>query len=89
MDTIKFADGTVYDCPFCATIPDYAYIALANADFPTVAAVFSDAEKTARMEYGTSVLVGFTTLISVNVQPYGIQAVLRGGTVQEIQQEGD
>lgn len=89
MDKIKFADGTEYDCSFCATIPDNAYIALANVDFPTVAAVFSDTTKTARMEYGNNVLVGFTTLIAVGVQPYGIQAVLRGGTVQEIQQEGD
>ena len=89
MDKIKFADGSEYDCPFCATIPDNAYIALANVDFPTVAAVFSDTTKTRRIEYGNTVLLGFTTLLSVNVQPYGIQAVLRGGTVQEIQQQGE
>lgn len=85
MDTIKFADGTTYDCSFCAATPDNAYIALANETFPTVAAVFSDSTKTERIEFGDMVLIGFTTLLSVNVQPYGIQAVLRGGTVQEIQ----
>ena len=88
MDTIKFADGSVYNCPFCATTADTAYIALSGINFATAATIFSDTEKTERMEYGKNVLVGFTTLLSVNVQPYGIQAVLRGGTVQEIQ-EGD
>ena len=92
MDTIKFADNSVYDCPFCATTADTAYVALSGVNFATTAAIFANTEKTARMEYGQHALVGFTDLLSVNVQPYGIQAVLRGGTVQEIEQqeqEGD
>lgn len=89
MDKIKFADASEYDCPFCATTADTAYVALAGVNFATAATIFSDAEKTARMVYGKHALVGFTDLLSVNVQPYGIQAVLRGGTVQEIQQQGE
>jgi len=80
MDTIKFANGAVYDCSFLSTIPDgTAFIALADVSFAEAAAIFSDESMTSEMEYGQSVLVGYTQLQGVYVQPYGVQAILKGG----------
>lgn len=88
MDTIKFANGEVHECSFLATIPEgstmRASIALTDVDFTQAAAIFSDTEKTAEMEWGVYRLVGYTTLVAVSVQPYGIQAVLRGGHDERI-----
>lgn len=83
MDTIRFANGAVYDCSFLSTIPDggtfMAFIALANVTFAEAAAIFSDANLTSEMEWGDYRLVGYTELQGIYVQPYGVQAVLRGG----------
>ena len=83
MDTIKFANGAVYECPFLATIPDgstfRAFIGISNVSFSDAAAIFADANLTQEMEWGDYRLVGYTELQGVYVQPYGIQAVLRGG----------
>ena len=83
MDTIKFANGAVYDCSFLSTIPDgntfTAFIALANVTFAEAAAIFANADLTREMEWGDYTLVGYTELQGVYVQPYGVQAVLRGG----------
>lgn len=83
MDTIKFADGEIHKCGFLSTIPEgltnTAFIALTDVDFATAAAIFSNPEKTNHMEYGNYVLVDYVNLIMISVQPYGIQAVLRGG----------
>lgn len=88
MNTIKFANGAVYDCSFLSTIPNgsenEAIIALTDVDFPTAATVFSDKNMTSVMEWGSYRLVGYTNLIAVGVQPYGIQAVLRGGHDERI-----
>ena len=88
MDTIRFSNGEVHDCSFMSTIPDgnsmRAFIALSDVDFTQAAAIFSDAEKTAEMEWGQYRLVGYTTLSSLSVQPYGIQADLRGGHDERI-----
>lgn len=88
MNIIKFANGAVYDCSFLSTIPNgsenEAIIALADVDFPTAATVFSDKNMTSAIEWGSYRLVGYTNLIAVCVQPYGIQAVLRGGHDERI-----
>lgn len=82
METIKFANGETHNCTFFASIPNEAYVAIDDVDFATAAALFSDPSKTQRMEYGSRVLIGFTTLVAVAVQPYGTQGVLRGGHEQ-------
>lgn len=79
MDTIRFANGEVHSCSFCATTPDEAIIALDDVDFAQAAATFSDANKTSEMQFGDVRLVGYTQLVMLGIQPYGIQAVLRGG----------
>lgn len=80
MDKIKFANGAVYDCAFLATVPGgTAFIALDGVSFSEAAAIFSNPDMTASMEWGGFRLVGYTELTSLNVQPYGIQAMLQGG----------
>ncbi|MBR6710797.1 MAG: hypothetical protein IKI81_04630 [Selenomonadaceae bacterium] len=85
MDTIKFANGAVYDCSYLSTGPIYgetsntAFIALANVAFAEAAAIFANPELTREMEWGSYTLVGYTQLQGIYVQPYGVQAVLRGG----------
>lgn len=88
MDTIKFANGAVYDCPLLSTGPfnggKNAHIALANVTFAEAARIFSDENMTREMEYGAYRLVGYTNLVSLGVQPYGIQAILTGGHDERI-----
>lgn len=88
METIKFANGEVHNCTFMSTIPIggsmRAIIAIDDVDFAQAAAIFSDTNKTATMEWGSYRLVGYTNLITVGVQPYGIQAILRGGHDERI-----
>lgn len=80
MDTIKFANGAVYDCSFLATVPSgRAFIALVGVTFTEAAQIFSNPEMTLEMEWGDYRLVGYTTLEGLYFQPYGIQAVLVGG----------
>lgn len=80
MDTIKFANGAIYDCSFLSTVPGgTAIIALANVTFSEAASIFSNPDMTAQMEWGAFRLVGYTELTALYVQPYGIQAVLAGG----------
>ena len=87
MDEITFANGEKYNCSFLSVIPGKAFVALSGVTFAEAAAVFSDPEKTARMECGGHALVGFSELTMLAVQPYGIQAVLLGGTEQAIESE--
>lgn len=80
MDTITFADGATFDCSFLSTIPDgTAFVALEGVDFAQAASIFADKNMTREMKWGHFTLVGYTELIMLGVQPYGIQAVLRGG----------
>lgn len=80
MDIIKFANGSIYNCSFLSTLGDgTAIIALSSVTFPEAATIFSDENMTREMEYGQFTLVGYTTLEGLYVQPYGIQAVLKGG----------
>lgn len=83
MDTIKFANGAVYNCSFLSTIPFgntmQAIIALADVSFAETASIFSNPDMVSVMEYGEYQLVDYTTLQGVYNQPYGIQAVLTGG----------
>ena len=88
MDTIKFANGDVYDCSFVSTVPsggsNRAIIALPNVTFVEAAAVFSDTNMTQRIEWGGYSLVGYTNLIGLSVMPYGNQAILSGGHNERI-----
>lgn len=87
METIKFANGMTRDCSFLSTIPNdggTAFIALADVSFAEAATIFSDEDATSEMEYNEYRLVGYTTLDGLYVQPYGIQAVLRGGHDERI-----
>ena len=82
MDTIKFANGVTHDCSFLSTIPSdggKAFIALSDVSFSEAALLFSDEEAISEMEWGNYRLVGYTTLEGLYVQPYGIQAILKGG----------
>lgn len=95
MDTITFANGSTHSCSFLSTIPEgaakTAYIALDDVDFAAAAAIFTDPEKTRAMVYGNMRLIGYTELIMLGVQPYGIQAVLRGGRdeIEQMLEEAD
>ena len=80
MSKIKFGNGDEYDCPYLATIPDgTAFIALSDVTFVEAATIFSDETMTGEMEYGDYTLVGYTNLGMLTAQPYGIQALLKGG----------
>lgn len=83
MDIIKFANGETHECSYLSTIPDgnanIAFIALADVSFAEAAAIFADSEKTSRIEFGNTILIDYTELSMISVQPYGIQAVLKGG----------
>lgn len=85
MDSIKFANGAVRDCAFLSTLGDgTAFIALADVDFAEAAQIFADPSMTQEMEWGGYRLVGYTTLEGLFAQPYGIQAVLKGGHDERI-----
>ena len=85
MNKIKFGNGSEYNCPYLATVPDgTAFIALSGVTFLEAAEIFSDEEMTAEMEYGSYRLVGYTNLGMLTVQPYGIQALLKGGHDERI-----
>ena len=85
MDTIKFANGAIYDCSFLATVPGgRAFIALSGVTFTEAAQIFSNEDMTAEMEWGGFRLVGYTALESLCIQPYGIQATLTGGYDERI-----
>ena len=80
MDNITFADGTTAHCSFLATIPDgTAFIALDGIPFTAAADIFFDTNKTSEMQYGDLTLIGYTQLQGLYSQPYGLQAVLKGG----------
>ena len=86
MDTIKFANGAVYECSFLSTIPDgnahKAFIALSDVSLVEAASIFGDEHITEEMEYGDYVLIDYkwdAEKSGLYMQPYGIQAVLYGG----------
>lgn len=84
MELIQFADDSAYPCTFCVTSPDgLAYVALGDTSWLEAAKVFSDESRTKEMRYGDMVMTGYTELCDLSTQPYGIQAILRGGTMQE------
>ena len=85
MDEVTFANGETYECSFLSTIDNnIAFIALANVTFAEAFSIFNNTQMTSSIRYGDNLLVGYTELISVSVQPYGIQARLRGGHVEQI-----
>ena len=90
MSTIKFASGAVYDCSYLSTGPlgleetNTAFIALSGVNFAEAAAIFSNQELTREMEWGSYRLVGYTNLIGMSMQPYGPQAILKGGHDERI-----
>ena len=83
MERIKFANGEVHDCSYVGTIQDgnsnIAMIALTDVGFLEAATIFSDPEKTARMETDLFVYLDYTELKGIGVLPHGIQATLKGG----------
>lgn len=84
MSIIKFANGERHECSLCVTNNGSAYVALADVDFAQAASIFSDLRKTSEMEYSNYRLIGYTTLQALSVQPYGIQAALKGGHDERI-----
>lgn len=88
MAMIKFANGERHECSFLSTIPEAgamkAFIALSDVDFVEAAAIFSNTDKTAEMEWGAYRLIGYTNLAALSIQPYGIQATLIGGHDERI-----
>lgn len=89
MDKIKFANGEIHDCTFCASTATDAFFAIDDVSFAQAAAIFSDTTKTARIECGDKAYIGYTTLVALAVQPYGSQAVLRGGHIQPLEIGGN
>lgn len=81
MDKIKFANGAIYDCSLCATIPNMhiAYIAIPDISFADAAAIFSDPDMTVEMEYADYRLIGYTELSYILQEPFGMKACLKGG----------
>lgn len=88
MDELKFANGAVYDCSFLSVLPEgRAYIALSGVSFVEAAAIFTDPAMTSEIKCQEHKLIGFTELVSLYPQPYGIQALLRGGHIEEASAE--
>lgn len=81
MDTIKFANGAVHDCPYLATDPtrQTAYIGLSGVSYAEAAQLFDDPSVTSVMEWSNYRLVGYTELLYVMREEYGIKAALKGG----------
>ena len=81
MDTIKFANGAVYNCSLCATIPNMqvAYIAIPDISFAEASAIFANPDMTAEMEYGVYRLIGYTALSYIMRESFGMKACLKGG----------
>ena len=85
MDEIKFANGSVFDCPFLSTLPDgTAFVALSGVTFAEAARIFADETMTREMEWNEYRLLGYTELVGVYVEPYGFQAMLKGGHDERI-----
>lgn len=83
METIKMGNGATYNCSYCVANHETAFVALRDLTWAQVTQIFSDPNNTRRMEYGNLILSGWTDLVAIGKQPYGIQAVLKGGTVTE------
>lgn len=83
---ITFANGEKHECSFAVTNPveQSAFFALADVDFAGAARIFSDPEMTSTMETATRRFIGYTSLQMLYVQPYGIQAILKGGHDESI-----
>ena len=83
MDTIKFANGAVYNCAFLSTGPIsgimQAHITLSDVTFVEAAEIFSNTDMIYEMEWGQYRLVGYTTLLGISIVNDGVMAVLRGG----------
>lgn len=79
MGNITFANGAVYSCSFLSTVDGTAFVALDDVSFAEAAVIFADENMTRDMEWGEYRLIGYTQLMGLYVQPYGIQAVLKGG----------
>ena len=89
METVKFANGETHECSYFGSMQDgdtrKAYVAISDVDFLQAANIFSNPLMTAEMEYENRRFVGYTTLTMLGVQPYGIQAVLKGGHDERIE----
>ena len=85
MDTIKFANGAVYDCSYLATDGQgTAWIILDGLNITESAAIFSNPEMTREMEWGTYRLVDYTDLVFVMVDQNGVKCGLKGGHDEQI-----
>lgn len=81
MDTIKFANGLVCDCPYLSTLPQQkmAFVAVSGMTFAEAAAIFSNPDYTNEITYGDWILHDYTELQYLMVEAYGIKACLTGG----------
>lgn len=88
MNTIRFANGEVHDCSFISTHRDgevnKVVIALVDVSFSEAADIFSDPRRTSEMICGNLLMVDYIEPVMLGVQPYGIQAVLKGGYNERI-----
>ena len=78
---ITFANGETRYCTLCTTnqIEQTAFIAIDKTTFADAATIFSNPAYTRRMQYGNYVLMGYTELMYIMQEPYGVKACLRGG----------
>ena len=81
MDTIKFANGLVCDCPYLSTLPQdkIAFVAVSGVTFAEAAAIFSNPDMTQEITYGDWILHDYTELRYMMTESYGIKACLVGG----------
>ena len=79
-DTIKFANGAVFDCSYLATDGQgTAWIILDGLNIVESVSVFSNPDMTDVMEWGDYRLIGYTELVFVMVDRDGIKCGLKGG----------
>ena len=85
-DTIKLANGEIHSCPYLSTNPStqMMFVALGDVSFAEASAIFSDPERMCELEWGGYRLVGYTNLLYVMVESYGIKACLTGGHDEQI-----
>lgn len=86
MDELKFANGSVYDCSYLATDGQgTAWIVLDGLDMAESAAIMSNPEMTAEMEWNGYRLIGYTELAFMMLEPnVGVKCGLKGGHDERI-----
>ncbi len=78
MEELITATGKKYLCDYLVTLPfpAQAYIRIIGASLVEVSTVFSNPAETARIQYGDTVLEGYSAFQSLVMEPDAIRIVL-------------